>query len=201
MLNKPEVLETLRLLATGLRTPVWLAGGLAADFHVGRWTRDHDDIDLVAYEEDREALAEQFAGLGFRQTQDRGWITRWTRSDRSTGELSLAYERRVDQTTGDLVIRIEDAGDQLVPGIYPGVPGNLDPERYRTLEGVRFRVMSAEDEWVFAKGFRALRPTATRRATVEHNLSLLETIVDEGDRERLRPRVGQRLPLDSADDK
>ncbi|MGH2756975.1 MAG: nucleotidyltransferase domain-containing protein [Actinomycetota bacterium] len=200
-MNKTEVLETLRLLATGLRTPVWLAGGLAADFHVERWTRDHDDIDLVAYEEGRKALAEQFAELGYTQTDDRGWITRWTRFGRSTGEVALAYERRVDETTGDLVIRVEDAGDTLVPGVYPGVPGNLDPERFRTLEGVRFRVMSAEDEWVFAKRYRALRPTASTHPTVEHNLSLLETILDEDDRERLRPWIGRSFPLESPHDR
>jgi hypothetical protein len=196
--NKNAVLDTLRLLAT-LSPPVWLAGGLAADFHVGRWTRDHDDIDLLTYEEHRKALSEEFGELGFRQTQTHGWITHWKRFDQDKVEVSVAYERRVDQTTGQLIIRPEDAGDRLIPGIYPGVPGNLDPTRYRTLEGVRFRVVSAEDEWVFAKGYRAFRPAASRRVSVEHNLSLLETILNEDDRKRLLPFVGRRLPLNSAD--
>jgi hypothetical protein len=198
LLNKDEVLDTLRVLSKGLRSPVWLAGGVAADFLVGRWTRDHDDIDLVGFEEDRSELAKELEELGFRKTDDRGWITRWTRLGREVGEVSLAFERRVDDTTGDLVIRVEHAGGQLVPGIYPGIPGNLDSERYRSIEGVRFRVVSAEDEWVFAKGYRSLRPTAQTRAAVEHNISLLETILDEEGRERLCPLIGRRLPLDSS---
>jgi hypothetical protein len=35
-LTKREALDTLGVLA-GLHAPVWLAGGLAADFHVGRF--------------------------------------------------------------------------------------------------------------------------------------------------------------------
>jgi hypothetical protein len=192
-LDKTEVLDTLLLLSNGLRSSVWLAGGIGADFHVGRWTRDHGDIDLVALEEDRTRVTTEFTDLGFTMTDDHGWITRWTRYGRDVGELSLAFLRRVDAKTGNLVIRPEDAGDQLVPGIYPGVPGNLDTERYRTLEGIRFRVMSAEDEWVFAKGYRSLRPTARKSKSVEHNLALLETIISEDDRERLRPLIGQRV--------
>jgi hypothetical protein len=197
MPNKNEVLDTVRLLAT-LSSPVWLAGGLAADFHVGRWTRDHEDIDLLTYEEHRKVLSEELGVLGFTQTQAHGWITHWKR-DQADIKVSVAYERRVDQTTGDLVIRPDDAGDELIQGIYPGVSGNLDPTRYRTLEGVEFRVVSAEDEWVFAKGYRSFRPAASTRATVEHNLALLETLLNEDDREQLFPLIGRRLPLDSPD--
>jgi hypothetical protein len=98
MPNKNEVLDTVRLLAT-LSSPVWLAGGVAADFHVGRWTRDHEDIDLLTYEEHRKVLSEEFGELGFRQTQTHGWITHWKR-DQADIKVSVAYERRVDQTTG-----------------------------------------------------------------------------------------------------
>lgn len=107
-LSKDEALETLRILGR-LGVPLWLAGGLAADFHVGRWTREHEDIDLV--------------------------------------------------------------------------------------EGVRLRVISVEDEWVFATGYTAFRPGARPRPTVAHNLALLESLLTEEDRERLRPLAGRRLPL------
>ena len=59
-LTKAEALETLRMLGP-LDGPLWLAGGIAADFHVGRWTREHDDIDLVTFEEHREGLADELA--------------------------------------------------------------------------------------------------------------------------------------------
>jgi hypothetical protein len=38
--TKDEVQARLRLL-TRLTQTVWLDGGISADFHVGRWTRDH----------------------------------------------------------------------------------------------------------------------------------------------------------------
>src|SRR5262245_23594457 len=64
-MTKDEVLATLRVLAR-LERPVWLAGGVAVDFHVGRWTRDHDDIDLVTFEEHRDGLDQELPRLGFR---------------------------------------------------------------------------------------------------------------------------------------
>ena len=140
-MTKDEVLARLRMLCR-LERPVWLAGGVAADFHVGRWTRDHGDIDLVTFEEHREGLNDELAGLGFSRTGDRGWITNWTCSGSDPGEVSLAYERRLDEDTGALVML--PSYDGVEPGIYPGVAGNLALERFRTLDDVRFRVCSAE---------------------------------------------------------
>src|SRR6266550_2802543 len=109
MLNKRTVLESLRSLQ-GL--PLWLAGGVAVDFHVGRWTRDHHDIDLVAFASDRELLSRGLGRRGFALVRDRGWITNWT------GGVSLAFEERVDDVTGNLVVR--DSSDGVIPGVYPG---------------------------------------------------------------------------------
>lgn len=197
-LTKDEALETLRALGR-LTVPLWLAGGLAADFHVGRWTRDHEDIDLVAVTDDRDALTEGLATLGFTQTDDRAWITRWTRSGRDHGEVSIAFMRRSAPDTGDLVIELEHEAQGIAPGIYPGIPGNLDVDRYASVEGVRFRVISAEDEWVFATGYAAFRPGAPPRDTVAHNLALLESILSDEELERLRPLAGRRLPLEASD--
>jgi predicted N-acetyltransferase YhbS len=195
MLTKEEALTSLRPLMD-LPAPVWLVGGLAADFHAGRWTRDHHDIDLVAFEEDRSRLSEELARVGFTRTDDRGWITNWTRSGRDIGEVSIAFEDRVDPVTGRLVIRREHAADGVVPGIYLEVPGNLDPSRWRTVEGVSARVASAEAEWVFTKGFRAFRPSSRLRASAQHNLRLLEEVLSDDERRRLLGCIGRRLPLD-----
>jgi hypothetical protein len=130
-MTKDEVLARLRVLAR-LQRPVWLAGGVAVDFHVGRWTRDHHDIDLVTFEEHRVGLDEELARLGFTCTDDRGWITNWTNAGHDPGEVSLAYERRLDDTTGALVMLA--SYDGVEPGIYPGAPGNLTLERFRMLD-------------------------------------------------------------------
>lgn len=193
-MTKEEVLARLRVLAR-LERPVWLAGGVAADFHVGRWTRDHHDIDLVTFEEHRAGLDVELAGLGFTCTGDRGWITNWTNAGHDPGEVSLAYERRLNESTGALVMLPSYAG--VAPGIYPGYPGNLSLDRFRTLEDVRFRVASAEDEWIYATAFTTIRPGAPERATVRHNLALLESVIDDLD--PVRAHAGLRLPLNEAD--
>lgn len=180
MLDKQTALSVLGSLAD---LPVWLAGGIALDFHLGRWTRDHHDVDLVAFAEDRARLSGELRARGFELTRDRGWITNWT------SNVSLAFEERVDDVTGNLVVR--DFADGVIPGIYPGVPGNLDPSRVLTLEGVSFRVASAEDEWVYTMGFRAFRPGASLRGP-EHR-RLLETVIPNVD--GLRAHIGMRLPL------
>lgn len=183
MWSKAEALATLRRLAD---LPLWLAGGLALDFYVGRWTRDHHDIDFVAFASDLDRLSRELPARGIEMTRDRGWITNW-----SDG-ISIAFEERVDAVTGNIVVR--DASDGVIPGIYPGVPGNLDPDRWKTLDDVAFRVASAEDEWVFTMGFRAFRPGAAWRD--RGHLQLLERHIDDVD--RLRPLIGQRLPLQRA---
>ena len=47
---------------SGLQCPWWIAGGWAIDLHVGRQTRDHDDIDVLILREDQLALQRQLAG-------------------------------------------------------------------------------------------------------------------------------------------
>jgi GNAT superfamily N-acetyltransferase len=180
MLTKREVLSTLARLSD---LPLWLAGGVGVDFHHGRWTRDHHDIDLAAFAEDRGLLESALRTRGFELTRDRGWITNWT------GGMSLAFLERVDATTGEIVVR--DSSDGVVPGIYPCVPGNLDRTRRRTLEGVEFPIVSADDEWVYTMGFRAFRPGAATRDARDRRL--LEAEIDDID--RLRPLVARRRPL------
>jgi hypothetical protein len=198
-LTKEEIFELLNDLWR-LERPVWLAGGLAADFWAERWTRDHHDIDLVAFDEDREALEDELVARGFTKTADDQWITRWTRAGRDVGEISLAYLVRVDGDTGDLVITPAGSrGGSIIPGRYPGVPGNLNGGRVRVLESVRFRVVSAEDEWVYTHNFSTMRPGAKPGPTDEHNLKLIESVLSAADLERLRPLVGRRLPLEEAD--
>ncbi len=189
-MTKDEVLARLRVL-TRLTHPVWLAGGVSADFHVGRWTRDHGDIDLVTFEEHRDGLEREFVGLGFTRTADRGWITNWTNAGQSPGEISLAYVRRLDESTGALVML--SSYDGVAPGIYPGFPGGLALDRYRTLDDVTFRVQSAEEEFAYVAAFSTIRPGARDRDTVRHNLALLEPLADL---DAVRSRGVPRLPLD-----
>ena len=50
-----NILQHLRAL-DGITPPLWLMGGVAVDFLVGRWTRPHKDLDLIAFSPTRAAL-------------------------------------------------------------------------------------------------------------------------------------------------
>ena len=79
-MSEAEIPDTLSLLNVRLSEPVWLFGGVAVDFVVGRWTRPHNDIDLHAYADSRERLSEELEAIGFRSA-NRGWLTHWRRAD------------------------------------------------------------------------------------------------------------------------
>ena len=48
----------------------WLRGGWALDFLLGRITRDHADVDLVAWREDRDAIHEALTSRGFEHVRE-----------------------------------------------------------------------------------------------------------------------------------
>jgi hypothetical protein len=50
----------------------WLFGGWAVDFHVGRVTRAHDDLDIAVWLADRDRLAELLASHGWTHTPEAG---------------------------------------------------------------------------------------------------------------------------------
>ena len=109
----------------------WLFGGWAVDFHVGRVTRVHSDIDLAIW---REQLT-QVVGL----LRDGGWIHRPDEND----DGYTGYER--------LGVRVEIASlerDEHGVVYTPVQSGRADwpPDSFRgdkrQLAGVRARVMS-----------------------------------------------------------
>ena len=76
MLAAHEIAERLRRL-TGLPRPMWLTGGVAVDFLVGRWTRAHKDLDLVAFSTDREVLHAELRERDITLINEGTWTTRW----------------------------------------------------------------------------------------------------------------------------
>jgi len=66
----------LRLLeeiadALGAREiPFWLRGGWALEFLLGRVTRDHADVDLVAWRSDRDAIEDELTRRGFARERE-----------------------------------------------------------------------------------------------------------------------------------
>lgn len=180
--SETEILDTLSLLNARLSKPVWLFGGVAVDFLVGRWTRPHGDIDLNAYEDSRERLTEELGAIGFRSA-DKGWLTHWRRDDRPW-RLELVFLERAPD--GSAVLVIEPDAPVGVPGRYPASPGYLDPERYATLGGVRFRVCSASSEWLARTSAQQVVAGRQSEPKIEHDRLLLEDLLGPEEVCRLR---------------
>jgi Aminoglycoside-2''-adenylyltransferase len=171
--SEVEILETLSLLNERLSEPVWLFGGVAVDFLVGRWTRPHGDIDLSAYEDSRERLTEELEAIGFRSA-DKGWLTHWRRDSRPW-RLELVFVERAQD--GSAILVIAPDAPVGVPGRYPMPAGYLDPKRYATLEGVTFRVCSPSGEWLARTNVHQVIAGRQPDPRIDHDRLLLEGLL------------------------
>ena len=180
-----KILGYLRAL-DGVTSSLWLTGGVAVDFLVGRWTRPHKDLDLVAFAPSRATLQAELIQRGFALVQDGAWTTRWTFAgdDAADADIEIVFIESAEPQTGVLVIPNDDnAGARA--GRYPLLPDSLDPDRFVTLDGVRFRVCSAEGEWLSRVTSGDLIPGRTMESKIGHDLELLESLVPEARRDEL----------------
>jgi hypothetical protein len=187
-ISNSEILETLTKLNAALSRPVWLFGGVAVDFLVGRWTRPHGDIDVCTYGDYRGQLTQELNAIGF-HTDNIGWITHWACGE-AAWRLEMVFFERGPEYSGVLVIRPKEAVG--VPGCYPTLAGYLDPDRRATLDGVTFRVCSPAGEWLArAPGLEVVegrRPDPK----IEHDRLLLEGLLPAAERAELRDVASQR---------
>src|SRR2546421_11565992 len=117
-MSNAEILRTLRLLSLRLSDPVWLFGGVAVDFLIGRWSRPHKDIDLHAFADCRARMTIELESIGFRSS-NRGWLTHWALGSRPW-RVEVVFLERAEPNTGTLVIDREDPVG--TPGRYPLPP-------------------------------------------------------------------------------
>ncbi len=150
---------------------MWLSGGVAVDFLVGRWTRPHKDLDLVAFTPHRGQLERELGARGLALAHDEGWTTRWTVAGRPGADVEIVS--------------------------YRFIAGYLDPRRYRELGGVRFRTRSAEGEWLNRLVDADLVPGRKPEPKLQHDVRLLQSLIPEPRRRELlgapptRPATGQ----------
>ena len=185
-ISTSSILETLRELNERVSVPLWLFGGVAVDFLVGRWTRPHSDVDLNTYGQSRGVLTDQLSRIGYR-TADTGWLTHWWQDGTGRG-IELVFLDRAEDGSAEL--RIPADAPVGIPGRYPLMPGYLDPERFATLGGISFRVGSPEGEWLGRA--EAVVVGRSREPKVDHDLALLETIIPSHKLAELRLRVSQK---------
>jgi hypothetical protein len=186
VLESDDIRDRLRTLAA-VTVPLWLSGGVAVDFLVGRWTRPHGDVDVIAFHGDRGALENQLPDLGITLAHDGYWTTKWSFRGHRPADIEVVFVD-ADQRRGSGVLVIpEHDPTGGTAGRYPFVEGYLRRDRWATLDGLRFRVASAEGEWwnratASGGGVVAGRPRAPK---LDHDLALLETLVPEGVRAAL----------------
>ena len=71
----------------------WLFGGWAADFHAGKVTRPHDDLDLAVRSHDGERVRELLTAAGWSNSQKEGYSVYELDSVRL--ELAFVDQRRM----------------------------------------------------------------------------------------------------------
>lgn len=149
-------------------TNFWLAGGWGVDFHLGRISRPHSDIDIVARAQDASLITDLLlsAGYSLRPSED--------------PKAELLFER------GDLLLDVtfiteSDDGSILTPGWehWPWQAGAF-PETRQHLEGISARVVSASN-LLESKESWAHRTGESRRDRDTHDLEALRTIVQSVD--------------------
>jgi hypothetical protein len=110
----------------------WLIGGWAVDFHLGRVSRNHSDVDFALWVSDRELATRVLTRRGFRPDHSRS----------SDGvELFVGSIEHVEIT----YIGLAADGSVVTPGfeLWPYQRRSFGDEE-RTLRGVRAPVTSAD---------------------------------------------------------
>ncbi|HZS30176.1 MAG TPA: hypothetical protein VFA37_02845 [Gaiellaceae bacterium] len=125
-----ELLRELSAVARRERIRFWLRGGWALDFHLGRVTRAHADIDVVTWERHRARLAGALEAVGLRAEPS------------PNPKTQLVFTERGEEVSVLLVVRY--GADVVVRGLerFPFPRGAFGDVR-RTLGGVTCRVFSA----------------------------------------------------------
>ena len=165
-----------------LAAPVWLSGGVAVDALVGRRTRPHHDVDVVALTPDRSAVTAGLAERGVTLAEDAGWTSRWRRGEAGPADLEIVFVQPAQRHGGVLVVPGRPGGQ---PRRLDLLPGYLDPDRWVEVAGIRHRVCSPEGEWWNRRHSQDLVPGRRAEPKVAHDLALLEELVPDARRGQL----------------
>jgi len=123
------LLRELAQLLGRARVRFWLRGGWALDFHAGRITSDHGDIDLVARFGQRSRIRKLLEENGYRVVQ--------------LGELASIHFSKRGQDIGLAFIRTDQMARTITPGREFWIwPDDAFSNRRHTLHGISCRAMS-----------------------------------------------------------
>lgn len=111
----------------------WLFGGWAVDFHAGRVTRDHDDVDVAIWQADLPRIIEVL------RRED------WSHAPEPEEDGGTGYERDGVRLELTYLVR-DDDGSASIPLRSGLVPWPIDSAAAQTAElnGVRAKVIGLE---------------------------------------------------------
>ncbi len=124
-------LASIQALLDPLGIEHWLFGGWAVDFHAGRVSRPHEDLDLAVWLVDRDRIASLLATDGWRHAPEEG-EDGYTGYRRQDVRLELAFLAR--GTNGDIYTPLKE-GRATWPEASFG-------DDVAELRGVRIRLVS-----------------------------------------------------------
>ena len=109
----------------------WVFGGWAIDFHAGRVTRAHEDLDIAVWQSDLDSVAALLEGGG------------WTHVPEEDEDGYTVFERRQVRLEVALLAR-DDEGVVFTPLLqgHGEWPGGAFGDDIAQLEGVRARVVT-----------------------------------------------------------
>lgn len=161
-----RLIRRLVHLMNGMGIDFWLSGGWAVDFHLGRVTRSHSDIDFVVELDDKETLWGLLEGEAAVHTT----------SDETGGVESFELDDlRVEIT----YVREDEKGSRVTPGYesWPWPEGSFPDERV-TLAEIATRAVSVTGLVDMKEGWEenlGEKPRAHDEADIEALRTLLES--------------------------
>ncbi|TDC28959.1 aminoglycoside adenylyltransferase [Micromonospora sp. 15K316] len=116
-----EVVE----VAAAVGVEVWLRGGWAMDFHLGRVTRPHVDVDWYCWRADVERLASSLIGRGWRPDLR---MPVGVQLDLFRGDVEVSFAYLARDAAGRVKVGAGPwAGTPLPAGMLDGPPGRIGP--------------------------------------------------------------------------
>lgn len=133
MTEQLKVIADVNSVLDGAGLDHWLFGGWAVDFHVGRVTRPHDDVDIAVWRSDFDHITGVLA--------EDGWIP--VPSDEDNG--GTGFQRGAVRLELTFLVRREDGLICILlnEGPAPWDQGGFGDE-VRELKGVRARIMGLQ---------------------------------------------------------
>ena len=163
---------------------IWLLGGWGIDALLGRISREHEDIDIIAEASSKEALHEAIERIGGEfADKPMGW--RFCKNDVRVDITFILYA--ADRTpVSDL--KKDD------PNVYPWPPGSFPKECNGRLPGLSCRAISWEAQYIAKAGYKDAFPGTDLRAKDDLDLETIRRHVPLEKRKELKEKWFPGIP-------